>query len=221
MLKLGRKHESVFVVGCPIPSVEIPKSLPPLNEPPVVMFSHQPFNPYFGTRSWNDLFYKEAIKSCFSNGYKVLFKPHPRFSSDKRYKNLKRKIEKIVVDNNGILDWANSKVASEEFLINCDALVTGNSVTAYTALRMGIPTFFIRTQYNRHPLLEELGAEEKIIYLYDWKELGSILNKILMNEKNREFWFKNGLSVANILSGDDKFFKDNWLRTIKMILEKN
>ena len=99
-----------------------------------------------------------------------------------------------------------------------DALVTGNSVTAYSSLRLGIPTFFIQTQFNRSSMLIDLGEKNKIIYLKNLNNFKIKLKNILEDPESKKYWEVNGPLAANILSGDDKIFEKEWVKTVKKIL---
>ena len=216
MIKFGRKPESIFVVGCPIPRISINKKIK--NKRKVIMFAHQTFNPWHSTQSWNDNFYYKAVSACLENDYKILFKPHPRHFDSKKINELRKNIENMNLNNKGEIEWVDKEIIGEDLLPKVDALVTGNSVTAYSSLRLGIPTFFIRTQFNRSSMLEDLGRKGIIIYLKNLKNFKNELKNILDNSKNKKYWKINGPLAANILSGDDTIFKQEWVKTVQKIL---
>jgi hypothetical protein len=218
LMKLGRQADTIFVVGNPLPLITRNQELPSLHSPPVIMIAHQPLNHRYASKSWNDAFYKGAVSILCNLGYNVLFKPHPRCVGDADLANLRKEIETQILEYSGKMEWVDRNLISEELLPECDALITSVSVTAYTALRIGMPTVFIRTPYNRSPLLEEMGQSGEIIYPLDWHDLGSTLSYVLSNEGMRKHWYHAGPKAANKLSGDSDDFDNKWVECVKKLL---
>ncbi|MFA5779091.1 MAG: hypothetical protein WC947_03030 [Elusimicrobiota bacterium] len=218
LMKRGRPADTIFVVGNPLPPVLQNKKLPSLHTPPVIMIAHQPLNHRYASKSWNDEFYKGAVNILCNIGYNVLFKAHPRCVGDGDLANLRKEIETQISNCSGKMEWVDRNLIAEELLLQCDALITPISITAYTALRMGMPTVFIRTPYNRSPLLEEMGRSGEIIYPLDWQDLGSTLNQVLSNEGMRKHWYNAGPLAANKLSGDSNGFDNKWAECVKKLL---
>lgn len=218
LIKHGRRAETVFVVGNPLAPVRRNTALSALHYPPVVMIAHQVLYHRYASKSWDHAFYKGVARILCQLGYKVLFKPHPRRVTDKDLLNLKAKIEKEIAGLPGKMEWIDRALIAEDLLLQCDALITPISITAYSALRLGMPTVFIRTPHNRSRLLEDMGRAGEILYSADWQDLGSTLNAVFTNETARKKWHEAGPLAADKLSGAAEGFDGKWADCIQKIL---
>jgi hypothetical protein len=218
LVKRGRPADTIFVIGNPLQPVLQNRELSPLHSSPVIMIAHQPLNHRYASKAWNNAFYKEVVRILCNLGYKVLFKAHPRCVSEGELTNLKAEIKKGISGLPGKMEWIDRNIIAEELLLQCDALITPISVTAYTALRIGMPTVFIRTPYNRSALLEEMGQAGEIIYLSSYQDVGLTLRQVLSNEEMRKHWHKAGPLAANKLSGDSDNFDNKWVECVKKTL---
>ncbi len=211
LLRRGRQPDTISVVGNPLVTAIQSHSTVPLHSPRVVMVVHQSLNPRHASKTWNDQFYIGVTNIACSLGCKVLFKPHPRHIDDGDLVELRKRVETAIANCHGKIEWVDRNISSEELLSQCDAVITANSVSAYAALRMGLPTVFIRTPRSANELLEKMGQSGEIIYCRDWHEVDYVLKKVISNEDFRKHWQCAGPVAANKLSGDPNVIDGGFL----------
>ena len=151
------------------------------------------------------------------SGYKVLFKPHPRVISNGALEQLRQNINSSL-DNKKMIDYIARDVIAEDLLSRCSALITPISVTAYTSLRMGIPTIFVRTPRIVNKLLVDMHELSEIHYLSDPSNIVTAIDNILKDNNSRELWFKKGPQAAKKLSGSSEDFNTLWSKCVEELI---
>ena len=146
-----------------------------------------------------------------------MFKPHPRCISNGVLDQLKEDIDNSLEDGK-MVEYIDRSVIAEDLLPQCNALITPISVTAYTSLRMGIPTVFIKTPRISNELLISMSELNEIHYLPNWNSVTEAIDNILKNENLRQYWFKQGPLSARKLSGSSKEFNSQWFACIKELV---
>jgi hypothetical protein len=211
---MGRGVNTIYVTGNPLPIIAKPEKLPALPLQSVVLIIHQPLSPRYCSEEWESSLYVNLVSSLTRCGYKVMFKPHPRCISNGVLDQLKEDINKSLEDGK-MVEYIDRSVIAEDLLPQCNALITPISVTAYTSLRMGIPTVFIKMPRISNELLISMQELNEIYYLTNWSSVTEAIDNILKDENLRQYWFKQGPLSARKLSGSSKEFNSQWLSCIK------
>ena len=214
LVDMGRGVDTIYVTGNPLPLIAKPVKLPALPLQSVVLIIHQPLSPRYCSEEWENSLYVNLVSSLARCGYKVMFKPHPRCISNGVLDQLKEDIDKSLEDRK-MVEYIDRSVIAEDLLSQCNALITPISVTAYTSLRMGIPTVFIKTPRISNELLISMHELNEIHYLSNWSSVTEAIDNILKDENLRQYWFKQGPLSARKLSGSSKEFNGQWLSCIK------
>ena len=214
LIEKGRAVESIHVVGNPLPLVVKNARVHPLPLQPSVLIIHQPLSPRYSSKKWEQHLYSRLVADLVGSGYKVLFKPHPRVISNGALEQLRQKIN-ISLDNEKMVDYIARDVIAEDLLSRCSALITPISVTAYTSLRMGIPTIFVRTPRIVNKLLVDMHELNEIHYLSDPSNIVTAIDNILKDNNSRELWFKKGPQAAKKLSGSSEDFNTLWSKCVE------
>ena len=214
---MARKSNTIYVVGCPLPNVTKASLLPVLDFQPVVLVIHQPLSPRYCSEKWEKSLYVNTVSGLVDLGYKVIFKPHPRVISNEMLDSLKELIS-TSLKNHSMVEFIGRNSISENLLDQCDALISFNSVTSYTSLRMGIPTVFIKTPLLANKLLNRMSQLNEICYATDAKSVVMLIDQILKNEDLRNYWFNQGPLSANKLSGSSEGFDNKWSSCINELV---
>jgi hypothetical protein len=217
LINLGRDMDTLHVVGNPLSLITKPSKLPSLPFHPVVLIIHQPMSPRYCSKEWENSLYVNLVVSLISCGYKVMFKPHPRIITNEALNKLKENINKSLEDEK-LLEYVDRSIIAEDILPKCNVVITPISVTAYTALRIGIPTVFIKMPRIANELLASMHELNEISYLPHWRDVTNVIDKTLKDENLRHYWFKQGPLSARKLSGSSKDFDSKWSLCIKELL---
>ncbi len=217
LIRMGRRASTIHVVGNPFPNVVKSVYVDELPTLPTVLIIHQPLSPRYSSRKWETSLYVNIVAKLNDLGYNVILKPHPRSNYDGTLEDLKKKINKKILNSYNI-KYVDKNVVAEDLIPQCDALITPISVTAYSSLRMGIPTIFIRTPRSSEKLLINMHEDNEIYYLSKSDDVVSTINKIFKDKLLREFLYKQGPKSARKLSGSSKYFDSLWLDCIKKLI---
>ena len=220
LVRMGRRASTIHVVGNPLPHVFKSIYLDDLPPIPTVLIIHQPLSPRYSSKEWENSMYVNLITKLNDLGYRIIFKPHPRCISDGTLEDLKNRINKKVL-NSQIVQYIDRSVIAEDLISQCNALITPISVTAYSSLRMGIPTIFIRTPRITEKLLINMHEIKEIYYLSQWADIASTIDKIFKDEDLRKFLYKQGPKSARKLSGTSKYFDILWSDCISNLTLKH
>ena len=219
LISMGRSNNTIHVVGNPLPLVvKNPDSfeLPTIS---TVLIIHQPLSPRYCSKEWETSLYVNLVSSLGNLGYRVIFKPHPRCISNGVLDDLQKKIEKKITNSQSV-EYIDRSLVAEDLLSQCNALITPISVTAYSSLRMGIPTIFIRTPRIADKLLISMHKMHEVYYLSKWADAASTVDTIFKDEDLRKFLYTQGPKSARKLSGSSKDFDNLWSKCITKLALK-
>lgn len=219
LIEMGRKVNTIHVVGNPLPHVVKSAYLDDLPTIPTVLIIHQPLSPRYSSKEWETSMYVSLVTKLNDLGYRIIFKPHPRCISDGTLKDLQNRISKKVL-NSQTVQYIDRNIIAENLISKCNALITPISVTAYSSLRMGIPTIFIRTPRISNDLLINMHEINEIYYLSKSADVVSTIDKIFKDKDLRKLLYKQGPKSARKLSGSSKFFDSLWSDCIKKLMKK-
>ena len=217
LIRIGRSADTIHVVGNPLPLVVRSLNLAELPSIPTVLIIHQPLSPRYCSEEWENSLYVNLVSSLTRCGYKVIFKPHPRCIFNGVLDKLKEDIDKSLEDRK-MVEYIDRNVIAEDLLPQCNALITPISVTAYTSLRMGIPTVFIKMPRISNELLISMYELNEIYYLTNWSSVTEAIDNIFKDENLRQYCFKQGPLSARKLSGTSKDFNKLWSACIKELV---
>ena len=213
LVDMGRKSDTIHTVGNPLPLVAEDLGLADLPAAPTVLIIHQPLSPRYCSKDWETALYVNLVAGLNVLGFRVVFKPHPRCISDGTLESLKREIDRKLVNTNNV-EYVNREVIAEDLLPQCNALITPISVTAYSSLRMGIPTIFVRTPRIANKLLIDMHNTHEAYYLSGWADVVSTIDMIFKDKDLRGFLYVQGPKSARKLSGSSRGFDSSWSECI-------
>lgn len=217
LIDMGRSASTIHVVGNPLPFVI---KRPDLFDPQptlTVLIIHQPLSPRYCSKEWETSLYVNLVSRLENLGYKVMFKPHPRCISNGVLEDLQKKIDKKVINSQSV-EYIDRSMIAEDLLSQCNALITPISVTAYSSLRMGMPTIFVKTPRIANKLLIDMHEMHEVYYLSEWDDVASTIDTIFKDENLRKFLYKQGPKSAIKLSGSSRNFDNLWTKCISKLV---